>query len=261
MKRIRVTAIEQVGEILDYVHDRSFDLDKIDFDKDQQTLVLHLSTWLHDKSKAEIWFFGLYARWRCPTVAVELISRNVVEYKLEDDAGIGTGMINTISQEGNQLVVECSYGPSVMLSLNVTACDIECVVSDEIIGEEQETAIAFLLYTTTARTDFGYSQLHRAALMDDKDTAEMLIETGADLNARADDGSTPLHFAGYYGSENIAKILIDAGADVNAKDGRNRTPRYMAEIEGHEKVAKIFAEAGGHRTYTLWWLIRKIWQR
>ena len=255
-----MTEIEQVGEILDYVHDRSFDLDRIDFDKDKQTLVLHLSIWLHDKSKVETWFFYLYIRQRYPTVAVELIFRNVVEYNMEDYHGIGVGEINTIYQEDNQLVVKCG-GPPVILSLNVTACDIECVVFDEIIGEEQETVTAFLIFSINYKTDFGYTPLHRAVLMDDRNTTEMLIENGADLNARDDDGSTPLHFVGYYGSENVAKILIDAGADVNAKDGRNRTPLDLAEREDHENVAKILVEAGGCHTYTLGRLIRKIWQR
>ncbi|MCC6005912.1 MAG: ankyrin repeat domain-containing protein, partial [Thermofilum sp.] len=59
--------------------------------------------------------------------------------------------------------------------------------------------------------------LHLAALVDNWEVAELLIEKGAYVNARNNRGWTPLHIAAYWNYPELAELLIEKGADVNAK--------------------------------------------
>ena len=64
--------------------------------------------------------------------------------------------------------------------------------------------------------------LHLAALRNHHNTARLLIERGADLDAREfPDNAAPLHFAAMYGDLDMVRLLVEAGADV---DGRGDDP-------------------------------------
>jgi len=66
--------------------------------------------------------------------------------------------------------------------------------------------------------------LHLFAAMDNTKLAEVVINHGADLNAKNMNGETPLHSAAQEGCLNAAKLLVSKGADINAKSKNNRTP-------------------------------------
>jgi len=74
--------------------------------------------------------------------------------------------------------------------------------------------------------DFS-SLLHYAVRSGDRDTVEMLIRKGLNINATRCDGWTPLHEAAKEGDVKMVKLLIERGADVNAK------------IEGHDAFTAI----------------------
>ncbi len=93
-----------------------------------------------------------------------------------------------------------------------------------------------------------------AASKGDKETADLLIANGADVNAK-DGGlvpplhfeSTPLHSAVGGNHKEVAELLIAKGADVNAKgvlDGN--TPLHWAAWNGHTEVAEFLIEKGAH---------------
>jgi len=68
--------------------------------------------------------------------------------------------------------------------------------------------------------------LHCAA---NKETAELLIAKGADVNAKAGGvGDTPLHWSALRGQNEIAELLIANGADVNAKGFHGKTALDLA---------------------------------
>lgn len=139
MKTISISEIEQIGEILDYVHDRYFDLDKVNFDKEKKILSIPLTIVLEDKIKEEKKYF-IVSTWRNPIVEAELIFKNVTGFTIEDKAEIGEADINTIYQEGEQLIIKC--GIPVIIKLSVTSCEIECVASDKVIDEVKRFDIA-----------------------------------------------------------------------------------------------------------------------
>lgn len=68
------------------------------------------------------------------------------------------------------------------------------------------------------------SALSWATMMGHTEAADLLIESGADLNVRQEDGGTPLHIAAALGRAELAELLIKKGADVNAKNRRGDVP-------------------------------------
>lgn len=58
--------------------------------------------------------------------------------------------------------------------------------------------------------------------------AQLLVESGANVNARNSTGSTPLHSACSRGNKKVVEYLLSKGADANAKDVKGTTPLYVA---------------------------------
>ena len=76
-----------------------------------------------------------------------------------------------------------------------------------------------------AKVKFGWAPLHIATMYGHKEIAELLISSGADLNAKCNnDGWIPLQYAAQKGQKEIAELLISKGADVNAKNKNGHTP-------------------------------------
>jgi hypothetical protein len=82
--------------------------------------------------------------------------------------------------------------------------------------------------------------LHWAALTGRSDVVELLIRSGANLNANDDKyGATPLHLAAYKGNKGAVQTLLNAGADPYAKDKDGDTPLDNALAGGHRDVADL----------------------
>ncbi|MEG4228888.1 ankyrin repeat domain-containing protein [Microcoleus sp. N9_B2] len=92
-----------------------------------------------------------------------------------------------------------------------------------------------------AKSAYGWTPLHMAAVYDHIKVAQTLIVKGADINAWTGsqyfDG-TPLFFAR---SPEMTKLLIAKGADVNAKNKNGLTPLHRARSKA---IAKILLAAG-----------------
>ena len=58
---------------------------------------------------------------------------------------------------------------------------------------------------------------------------EILVETGADVNAANEAGFTALHGAAFRGLNEVIEYLVAEGADIDARDFRGRTAYRMAE--------------------------------
>ena len=81
--------------------------------------------------------------------------------------------------------------------------------------------------------------LHWAAWNNSLELAELLISSGAEVNAENKYGRTPLHWAAMNDSLAVAKLLISSGAEVNAKTNDGRTPLHWAIDSDRQKMAEL----------------------
>lgn len=96
----------------------------------------------------------------------------------------------------------------------------------------------------------GWTPLHLAAFFGNRETAEMLIDRGADTAARSRNeiGNTPLHAAVAGGRALLVELLVERGADVNAVANGLRPLDIAAGREDQEMVGYLVAhgaERGG----------------
>ena len=92
--------------------------------------------------------------------------------------------------------------------------------------------------------DNGCTPLHYAVRHGRTNVAQLLIESGADVNAKHDYGKTPLHCAAEQGHTELAELLIARGADVNEKDKFDMTPLHWAAYDGQTEMAELLIARG-----------------
>jgi serine/threonine-protein phosphatase 6 regulatory ankyrin repeat subunit B len=83
------------------------------------------------------------------------------------------------------------------------------------------------------KTDFGRTALHVAARgsstgADVAAIVQLLINSGADIEATDERGKTPLHFAVQSGHAETVQLLIDNGANIYARTWFGQTPLQAA---------------------------------
>ena len=90
-----------------------------------------------------------------------------------------------------------------------------------------------------AKDNYGLTPLHYAMQNGHTKTSLALINLGADINAKANNGWTPLHVAAHGGHSETVLALITEGADINAKANNGWTPFGIAKYSSKYKIALI----------------------
>jgi uncharacterized protein len=85
--------------------------------------------------------------------------------------------------------------------------------------------------------------LHAAVARSHAEVAELLIASGAQVRARQHGGWTPLHAAAQNGNVTLVRSLLAHGAEAFAQADNNQTPLDMALTKGHSEVAAILEKA------------------
>ena len=65
------------------------------------------------------------------------------------------------------------------------------------------------------------------------------------MNAKLKDGTTPLHEGAYNGHKEVVELLITSGADVNAMKIDGMTPLDMATFGNHNEIIDLLRKHGG----------------
>lgn len=86
--------------------------------------------------------------------------------------------------------------------------------------------------------------LHAAAAGHNAEVARLLLDHGADANARQHGGWAPMHAAAQNGDVEMAKALVAAGADVNVRAENNQSPLDLALTKAQQSMVE-FLEANG----------------
>ncbi|MHC4458074.1 MAG: ankyrin repeat domain-containing protein [Planctomycetota bacterium] len=90
----------------------------------------------------------------------------------------------------------------------------------------------------------GMSPLDEAALHGNTNVLQLLLDHDADVNASGEYGSTPLHYTGHRGEAEAAKLLIEKGAEIDVKAKNGDTPLCRAIRSSQLKVAEVLLANG-----------------
>ena len=112
---------------------------------------------------------------------------------------------------------------------------------------------AQLLIESGARIDayttnpFANQPLHAAAAGRHLEVCRILLAVGADVNATQHGGYTPLHEAAQNGDVELAELFLSAGADPSARQDEGLTPAETADTAGHPDLATRIREVAAAR--------------
>lgn len=98
-----------------------------------------------------------------------------------------------------------------------------------------------------AFSEDGFTALHLAVFGKQQETARLLIERGADVDALATGSIArvrPLGTAAFVRSVPLARLLLDAGADVNGAGQGGFTALDSAKQSGDEELVGLLRERG-----------------
>ena len=87
----------------------------------------------------------------------------------------------------------------------------------------------------------GWTPLHLACFFGHLDTAEMLLQLGADVKVRSANAmhNTPLHAAAASRNQNICALLLTHGAEVNATQQAGYTAIHAAAANGDLETVRL----------------------
>lgn len=202
--------------------------------------------------------FGLAVVLSHPAVAGELTDAVSANDLAQVNSLLAGGAdVNAPSRSGTALHIASGAGATeIMAALIAAGADIEAEGPAgfrplHLAAKKNQPAAVKLLIEHGAKVDsrdsFGFTPLMVALDFPPEgfDAAEVLIASGADLNAQdRPDRWTALHWAADKGRVEVARFLIARGADINARGVLDATPLHAAVI--HHRLEMIgFLVASG----------------
>lgn len=92
----------------------------------------------------------------------------------------------------------------------------------------------------------GETPLFSAAKADNTDAISLFVKNGASLNARDHLGSTPLHAAVRWDALMAAEKLIDLGLEIDSQNVGGKTPLAEAAVEGNVAMSRLLLTHGAN---------------
>jgi formylglycine-generating enzyme required for sulfatase activity/ankyrin repeat protein len=114
-------------------------------------------------------------------------------------------------------------------------------------AEQNQAPITRFLLEHGARVDAvqnqgrnaGYTALHRAAIADAAEVAELLLAHGAEVNFHGPLSITPLILAASNGSRRTAEVLLNHGADISVPTGHRETALSEATAHNYTGIVRV----------------------
>ncbi len=140
--KIVVHEIKNIEIIVEYLHDRFFWLDKISYSDADKTFRIPTSI-LGNETIIKKRF--ILSRRKIDILPAELLVRNVRDYKLVDEAGIGVGDINRIFlKDEATLCIKC--GLPVFIDIHVSDISLELNTSDQVLE-----SVEYIIYPLSVK--------------------------------------------------------------------------------------------------------------
>ncbi|XP_065361356.1 GRIP and coiled-coil domain-containing protein isoform X2 [Calliphora vicina] len=85
----------------------------------------------------------------------------------------------------------------------------------------------------------GMSALHFAAMNNQFEICQVLLNGGINKDSKTKVDRTPLHLACYYGNEKIVELLLSKNCAVNPRDMLRMTPLHWAVEKRHKSIVRL----------------------
>ncbi len=115
-------------------------------------------------------------------------------------------------------------------------------------SESPKAAMVLAKHPSThlnAQNKAGETPLMLAAINNQLELAQLLIERGADVNKP---GWTPLHYAATRGHREMMRLLLDNDAYIDSESSNGTTPLMMAAYSAPSLAVKLLLEEGADPT-------------
>ncbi|EDW66759.1 uncharacterized protein Atac3 isoform X2 [Drosophila virilis] len=89
----------------------------------------------------------------------------------------------------------------------------------------------------------GMSALHFAAMNNQLEICEILLQGGINMEAKTKVDRTPLHLACYFGHERIVSLFLALRCAVNARDMLRMTPLHWAVEKRHKSIVRMLLKS------------------
>ena len=133
------------------------------------------------------------------------------------------------------------------IASNYSTASIWSSVAASLASASQETSQTKLRAdhpdTLTSMADLA-DALQAACFRGNKETVQMLLDQGADVNAPGGQYGNALQTACYYGYKEIVQILLDRGADVNAQGSDFGNALQAACSHGNKEIVQMLLDQG-----------------
>ena len=139
--------------------------------------------------------------------------------------------VEAATQMGNKPIIELLIGLGAPVDF-FTAC---------VLGRAEQVAaeLAADPGRVHARGVHELPALYFAAIGGSTAIADLLLSTGANVNARAE-AAAPIHGAVMGGSAEMIRLLLEKGADPGLPDYEGHSARQLAEKMGRNDLAELF---------------------
>jgi hypothetical protein len=138
VQEVVATSVEQLAAITKLVHDRWFELSKVDFDVDRRWLTVpFVTTGLHGRSVQR---HGLLWREVVPLLRAALTIKHVHRFQFVDEIGIDRYEFNEITFFESTYEVVITSGFPIEIRATVGALEVSVVVSDDVVDHETHTS-------------------------------------------------------------------------------------------------------------------------
>ncbi|XP_074519953.1 ankyrin repeat and SOCS box protein 3 isoform X2 [Halichoeres trimaculatus] len=130
--------------------------------------------------------------------------------------------------------------------MNQLTNDLSCPLYAAVDGGHKEV-VALLVSkgaeVNRTHTASCWTCLHQAAYKGQSEIVQILVSV-CDLEVLDDHRISPLFVAAQYGQQDCLQILVNTGANVNAQAADLATPLLIASQEGHETCVKFLLDHG-----------------
>ncbi|WP_406655755.1 ankyrin repeat domain-containing protein [Methanolobus sp. ZRKC2] len=97
-----------------------------------------------------------------------------------------------------------------------------------------------------AKNSEGKTPLHASTTWGEKDTALLLLKNGANVSSVDNSGKTSLHLVAARDHIEFAELLMDYDADINAVDDQGATPLHYSSHLGNLEITRLFINSGAN---------------